>query len=56
MEHLTGKECEKMSPFLLVLNIISAIILVAYIAYGIIKKKRIKAAKAAEENKQKRNV
>lgn len=44
-----------MSPFLIVLNVISALILIAYIVYGIHKKKLIKAAKQAEENKQKRN-
>jgi len=44
-----------MSPFLLVLNIISAIILVAYIIYGIIKKKRIKAAKASIAKKNKKD-
>lgn len=36
-----------MSPFLIVLNVISAIILVAYIVYGIRKKKRIKEAQSA---------
>lgn len=44
-----------MSPFLIVLNVISALILIAYIAYGIRKKKLVKAAKKAEENTQKRN-
>lgn len=44
-----------MSPLWIVLNVISAIILIAYIAYGIRKKKLIKAAKKAEESKQKRN-
>lgn len=44
-----------MSPFLIVLNVISAIILIVYIVYGIRKKNLIKAAKKAEENKQKRN-
>ncbi len=43
-----------MSPFWIVLNVISALILIAYIAYGIRKKKLIKDAKKAEENKQKR--
>lgn len=38
-----------MSLFWIVLNIISAIILIAYIAYGIRKKKLIKAAKKAEK-------
>ncbi len=37
-----------MSTFWIVLNVISAIILVAYFAYGIMKKKRIKELKAAE--------
>ena len=38
-----------MSPFLLVLNIISAVILAAYIIHGIIKRQRIKKAKKAAE-------
>ena len=45
-----------MDTIMIVLNVISAIILVAYIAYGILKKKRIKAAKEAEKNSKKRNV
>lgn len=38
-----------MSTFWIVANIISAVILAAYIAYGIRKKKRIKEAKKAAE-------
>lgn len=38
-----------MSPFLLVLNIISAVILAAYIVHGIVKKQRIKKAKKTAE-------
>lgn len=41
-----------MSTFWIIANIISAIILVAYIAYGIRKKKRIKAAKAVIAKKE----
>ena len=42
-----------MSRFWIVLNVISALILIAYIAYGIRKKKRIKDAKKAERNSNK---
>ncbi len=42
-----------MSPLWIVLNVISAFILIAYIAYGIRKKKRIKDAKKAERNSNK---
>lgn len=34
--------------FLIVLNVICAIILIAYVIHGSIKRKRIKAAKSAE--------
>lgn len=45
-----------MSLFWIVLNVISAIILIAYIAYGIRRKKLIKAAKAEQQkNEHKRN-
>lgn len=42
------------TPFWIGLNVVCGIILVAYITYGIHKKKRIKAAKEASkiENKE----
>lgn len=44
--------------FLIVLNVICAIILIAYVIHGSIKRKRIKAAKAAEaiNSSQEKNI
>lgn len=39
------------SPFIIVLNVVCGIILIAYIIHGIRRKKRIKEARAAEAAK-----